>query len=113
MIKSDRLLIHWVGVGVLACGIVVLISPTVGRIALNFIFLFYILIRFGYYRKIWKGPFTASDKQRLILAAILTICVLLNFIGLSESYFLPIFLLMLEYLSIMNRERQTEKKEDQ
>jgi hypothetical protein len=112
MERDDRIIIHWVGVGILACGILMLISPTYGRIALNFIFLIYMLIRVSYYRKIWKKPFTASDKQRLVLLVVLGLCVLLNFSAISENYFLPVFLITLEYLSIVNRERMLQNPKE-
>jgi hypothetical protein len=106
MSKADKLLIYWIGVGVFACGAVMLFSSTAGQIALNFLFLFYALVRTAYYRKIWKGKFTSTDKQRLVLLVVLSMCVLLNFLGLQESYFLLIFILMLDYLLVVNRERQ-------
>lgn len=112
MNNADKLLIYWIGLGVLACGAIMLFSTTAGRIAMNFLFLFYVLVRVGYYRKIWKGPFKSADKQRLVLLAVLSVCVLLNFLGLQESYFLLIFILMLEYLIVASRDRQ-EKRTDE
>jgi hypothetical protein len=106
MNKADKLLIYWMGIGVLACGAIMMFSTTVGQITLNFLFLLYILVRVAYYRKIWKSPFKSIDKQRLVLLVVLSMCVLLNFLGLQESYFLLIFILMLEYLLVINRERQ-------
>lgn len=110
MVKSDKILLQGIGVGILACGLVFLIAPTVGRVLLNFLFLFYVLVRVAYYSKIWKKPFLASDKQRLVLVSILALCVLLNFVGLSQSYFLPILLIALEYLILVNKDKQPEKQ---
>lgn len=110
MVKSDKVLLQGVGVGILACGLVFLMAPTVGRILLNFIFLFYVLVRAAYYGKIWKKPFLALDKQRLVLVSILAVCVLLNFVGLSQSYFLPILLIALEYLRLVNNDKQPENQ---
>lgn len=112
MNKADKLLIYWVGAGVLACGAVMMFSSTAGQIALNFLFLFYVLVRIAYYRKIWKSPFKSVDKQRLVLLAVLSMCVLLNFLGLQESYFLLIFILMVEYLLVINRERQDKSVDE-
>lgn len=111
MNKADKLLIYWVGIGVIACGAVMLFSSTAGRISLNFLFLLYVLARIAYYRKIWGSPFTSTDKQRLVLLAILSMCVLLNFIGLQDSYFLLIFMLMVEYLLVISRERKEKSEE--
>lgn len=109
MDRNGKILIHWVGVGILGCGLIMLFNLILGRIILNFIFLFYILVRSFYFKKIWKGPFKSVDKQRFILLSILSILVLLNFIGMFESYFSLIFIIMLEYLLIINRENQEQK----
>jgi hypothetical protein len=106
MNKADKLLIYWVGLGVLGCGALMMFSSVAGKIALNFLFLFYILVRIAFYRKIWKKPFRSVDKQRFMLLVVLSICVLLNLLGLQESYFLLIFILMLEYLLVIGRDRQ-------
>lgn len=112
MNKTDKLLIYWIGIGVLACGAVMMFSATAGQIALNFLFLFYVLVRIAYYRKIWKKPFRGIDKQRFVLLVVLAMCVLLNFLGLQESYFLLIFILMVEYLLLINMERQDKQADE-
>jgi len=83
-------------------GLVRLVSFKVGYILFYFVFIPFIIYRVNYYYGNRNTESLPVDKYRLIVLISMIITILLNILGIQDVEFFLLFLLMIDFLLVIN-----------
>lgn len=100
---SERKVIIFTTCLVIFAGLVRLLSYAIGIVLFYLAFLPFILYRINYYHKLQGKSKTQDDKYRLIILALLIITIVLNLLGIQDVEFFLLFLLMIDFLLVINK----------
>lgn len=100
---SERKVIIFTTCLVIFAGLVRLLSYAIGIILFYLAFLPFILYRINYYYKLQGKSKTQDDKYRLITLVLLIITIVLNLLGIQDVEFFLLFLLMIDFLLVINK----------
>jgi hypothetical protein len=102
-IISERKVIIYTTALIVFAGLVRMLNYSVGFVLFYLAFLPFIIYRISYYYKLQGKPKHQLDKYRLIILVIIIITILLNLIGIQDVEFFLLFLLMIDFLLVINR----------
>jgi len=100
---SERKVIIFTTGFIIFSGLVRLISYAVGIVLFYIAFLPYIVYRFNFYKQLRGKPKTQLDNYRLIIFVSMIVTILLNLIGIQDVEFFLLFLLMIDFLLVINK----------
>ncbi|MDR3133857.1 MAG: hypothetical protein LBU42_07520 [Prevotellaceae bacterium] len=103
-LRDDRKLLYLTAGLVVFGGIVRIVNHPLSVWLLNAAFIPYFIMRFIFYFKNRQRTWTAIERYRLSIFAVLFIIVVLNFFASYRIEFLLLILLMIDYLFVVNRE---------
>jgi len=101
-ISERKVIIFTTGL-IIFSGLVRLISYAVGIVLFYIAFLPYIVYRFNFYNQLRGKPKTQLDSYRLIIFVSMILTILLNLIGIQDVEFFLLFLLMVDFLLVINK----------
>jgi len=101
-ISERKVIIFTTGLIVFA-GLVKLLSYSMGIILFYLAFLPYTIYRINYYYKLRGKSKTQIDSYRLIILISMIITIILNLLGIQDVEFLLLFLLMIDFLLVINK----------
>lgn len=100
---SERKVLIFTAALIVFTGLVRILNYPVGFVLFYLAFLPYIVYRIKYYYRL-KGKDKAQiDRYRLIILVTIIITILLNLIGIQDVEFFLIFLLMIDFLLVINK----------
>jgi len=108
---SERKLILFTVVLMIAAGLVRLVSYKVGVVLFYLSFLPFIIHRLNFYHN-HRGKLTDVDRRRRVTLALLLLMMLLNMVGWQNVEFILIIILAVDYMLINNRRSNGEKADD-
>jgi hypothetical protein len=101
-ISERKIIIFTAGIIVVA-GLVRMLKYALGIVLFYLAFLPYILYRTNYYFKLKGKQKTQIDRYRLIILVSMIITIILNLIGIQDVEFFLLFLLMIDFLLVINK----------
>jgi hypothetical protein len=108
---SERKLILFTVVLMIAAGLIRLLSYKVGVVLFYLSFLPFIVHRLMFYRN-HRGKLADVDKRRRVTLALLLLMMLLNMVGWQNVEFILLIILAVDYMLISNRRSNGEKADD-
>jgi len=100
---SERKVIVFTTGFVIFAGLVRLVNYLIGIVLFYLAFLPFIIYRINYYYKLQGKPKTQVDNYRLIILVSMIITIILNLLGIQDVEFFLIFLLMIDFLLVINK----------
>jgi len=100
---SERKVILYTAALIVFAGLVKMLNYKIGFVLFYLAFLPFIVYRIRYYQKLQGKPKPQFDKYRLIILFTIIITILLNLIGIQDVDFFLLFLLMIDFLLVINR----------
>lgn len=100
-VSERKILIYTTGLIVFA-GLIRIVKYPIGIVLFYLAFLPFIIYRINYYYKLKGKQKTQVDKYRLITLVSIILTILLNLIGIQDVEFLLLFLLMVDFLIVIN-----------
>ncbi|MDR2292859.1 MAG: hypothetical protein LBE11_05220 [Prevotellaceae bacterium] len=110
--KNDILIIYFTAAAIILSGFLRLTGFSYSNYFLNFALLPYIATRGLYYLIIWRKSnekLNANEKNRLYVYIAVFITVLLSVLDFFSADFFVIFLIMVDFLLLQNKEENNEK----
>ena len=99
---SERKVIIFTAGFVVLSGLVRLVSYLVGFVLFYIAFIPYILYRLNYYYSKKDKESLPVDRYRLIVLISMIVTILLNILGIQDVEFFLLFLLMIDFLLVIN-----------
>jgi hypothetical protein len=109
--KYEILVIYFTSAAIIISGFLRLTGFKYSDCLFNFVLLPYILTRGLYYTIVWLGKNKNSnviDKNRLYVYIAVFITILLSVLNFFSADFFVIFLIMIDFLLIQNKEKNNE-----
>ncbi|RPH32297.1 MAG: hypothetical protein EHM93_09975 [Bacteroidales bacterium] len=100
---SERKVLIFTSALIVFTGLVRILNYPVGFVLFYIAFLPYIFYRLSYYYKLRGKAKVQIDKYRLIILVTIIISILLNLIGVQDVEFFLLFLLMIDFLLVINK----------
>ena len=100
---SERKIILYTSALILFAGLVRMLNYSIGFVFFYLAFLPFIFYRVNYYYKLQGKPKNQHDKYRLIILVTIIITILLNLMGVQDVEFFLLFMLMIDFLLVINR----------
>jgi hypothetical protein len=100
---SERKVLIYTAILIVFAGLVRILKYSVGFVLFYLAFLPFIIYRINYYFKLKGKPKSQTDKYRLIILVTMIISILLNLVGIQDVDFLLLFLLMIDFLLVINK----------
>jgi len=100
---SERKVLIFTTVLIVFTGLVRIFNYPVGFVLFYLAFLPYIIYRTKYYYRLRGKSKMQIDRYRLIILTTIIITILLNLIGIQDVEFFLIFLLMIDFLLVINK----------
>jgi len=101
-ISERKVIIFTAGLIVLA-GLLRMLNYTLGIVIFYLAFLPYIIYRTNYYSRFKGKQKLQIDRYRLIILVSTIITIILNLIGIQDVEFFLLFLLMIDFLLVINK----------
>ena len=102
-IISERKVLIYTTALIVFAGLVRMLKYSVGFVLFYIAFLPYIIYRTNYYYQLKGQSKSQLDKYRLIILVTIIITILLNLIGIQDVEFFLLFLLMIDFLLVINK----------
>ncbi len=103
ILRNDKELIYLTAALVVVGGLVRLFSYKLSVYVLNISFIPYLFMRGGYYITRRDRTWTLHEKQRFAVLIAMCVVILLNTFTIFRSEFLLFFLLMIDYILVINK----------
>ena len=103
MLRSDKQLIYLTAGLVILGGLIRLFDYKISTYVLNIAFIPYLFMRGGYYVTRRKVKWNTVSKQHFVLLLVLVVLILLNSFTIFKTEFLMFFILLLDYLLVINK----------
>lgn len=100
---SERKVLIFTGAFILIAGLIRLVKYPLGFVLFYLAFLPYILYRLNYYKKLRGKDKSQTDGYRLIILITMIASIILNLLGLQDVEFFLVFLLMIDFLLVINK----------
>ncbi len=100
---SERKVLIFTAVLILVAGLIRVANYPIGFVLFYLAFLPYIVYRLNYYNKIRGKEKSSIDSYRFIILITMVVSMILNFIGLQEVEFFLVFLIMIDFLLVINK----------
>lgn len=100
---SERKVLIFTIVLIVFTGLVRIFNYPLGFVLFYLAFLPYIIYRLKYYHRLKGKQKEQIDKYRFIILVTIIITILLNLIGIQDVEFFLLFLIMIDFLLVINR----------
>jgi len=100
---SERKIIIFTTLLIVFAGLVRLMRYSVGIVLFYLAFVPYIIYRVSYYRKLKGKEKSQHDRYRFAVLVAIILTILLNLIGIQDVEFFLLFLLMIDFLIVINK----------
>lgn len=100
---SERKVIVFTTLLIVFAGVVRLLKYSVGIVLFYLAFVPYILYRISYYRKLKGKEKSQHDRYRFAILVAIILTILLNLVGIQDVEFFLLFLLMIDFLIVINK----------
>ncbi len=100
---SERKVIIVTAFFIVLAGLVKLVNYKIGIVFFYLAFVPYLVYRFNYHYKLRGKQKTQVDKYRFMVLAAMLVTILLNVLGIQDVEFFLLFLLMVDFLIVINR----------
>ena len=100
---SERKVLIFTTALIIFTGLIRIFNYPLGFVLFYLAFLPYIIYRFKYYYKLRGKSKEQIDSYRLIILVTIIITILLNLIGIQDVEFFLLFLLMIDFLLVINK----------
>lgn len=101
---SERKVLIFTAILIVFTGLVRVFNYPVGFVLFYIAFLPYILYRSNYYYQLKGKTKGQVDKYRFIILITIVITILLNLFGIQDVEFILLFLLMIDFLLVINKQ---------
>lgn len=108
---SERKLILFTVVLMIAAGLIRLASYKVGVVLFYLSFLPFVIYRLRFYRN-HRGKLTKVDRRRRVTLTLLLLMILLNLVGWQNVEFILLIILAVDYMLISNNKVRGERVND-
>mgnify|MGYP000914077796 CR=1 FL=1 len=108
---SERKLILFTVVLMIAAGLIRLASYKVGVVFFYLSFLPFVIHRLRFYRN-HRGKLTNVDRRRRVTLTLLLLMILLNLVGWQNVEFILLIILAVDYMLISNHRGRGERVDD-
>ena len=100
---SERKVIIFTAFFIVLAGLVKLVSYKVGIVFFYLAFVPYLVYRFKYHYKLRGKQTDQVDRYRFMVLVAMLLTILLNVLGIQDVEFFLLFLLMVDFLIVINR----------
>lgn len=100
---SERKVLIFTALLILVAGLVRVVKYPLGFVLFYLAFLPYIFYRLNYYKNLKGQPKSQIDNYRFIILITIIVSIILNLIGLQDVEFFLLFLLMIDFLLVINK----------
>ena len=108
VLRDDKQLIYLTAALIALGGLVRLFRYNISVYILIIGFIPYLLARVVCYWKKRKEAWSVLDKQRFVIFLVMAVTICLNFFSMFKTEFLLLFLLMIDYILVINRHSNQE-----
>lgn len=100
---SERKVLIFTAALILIAGLIRVVKYPLGFVLFYLAFLPYILYRLNYYKNLKGQQKSQVDNYRLVILITIIVSIILNLIGLQDVEFFLLFLLMIDFLLVINK----------
>ncbi len=100
---SERKVLIFTAVLIVFTGLIRIFNYPVGFVLFYLAFFPYIFYRFKYYYKLRGKSKEQIDRYRFIILVTIIVTILLNLIGIQDVEFFLLFLIMIDFLLVINK----------